>query len=260
MNKLQDKFKEKSRNILTIYFTAGYPELEDTAIILKELDAAGVDVIEIGMPFSDPVADGPTIQDSSLKALRNGMCIKKLFEQLRSVKNEIKTPILLMGYINPMYHFGVENFMSECEACGVSGLILPDVPMIEYTEKLKPLYDKHNLSNVFLITPQTDNEMIHAYDNACNGFIYMVSSASTTGNNKKIDSQKQEDYFNRVNSLGLHNPLQIGFNIKDKASFDRACTFANGGIIGSAFIKKLGEKGNIKTKVQEFVNGIRLGH
>lgn len=257
MNKLQHKFQEKSNGLLTIYFTAGYPELEDTAVILKELDAAGVDVIEIGMPFSDPVADGPIIQASSLKALHNGMSIKKLFEQLRKVKGQINAPIVLMGYINPMYKFGVEKFMSECEECGVSGLIFPDVPMVEYVEKLKPLYEKHNLGNVFLITPQTDDERIRAYDRACSGFIYMVSSASTTGNNKSVDAMKQENYFNRVKGLKLNNPVQIGFNIKDKVSFDRACTFANGAIIGSAFIKKLGESGDLHYKIKEFVEGIR---
>lgn len=257
MNKLQYKFREKKNGLLTVYFTAGYPELEDTAVILKELDAAGVDIIEIGIPFSDPVADGPIIQDSSIKALKNGMCVKKLFEQLHSIKDEISAPILLMGYINPMYRFGVENFMRECEACGVSGLIFPDIPMSEYVEKLKFLYDKHNLSNVFLITPQTDNERILEYDRACNGFIYMVSSASTTGNNKIVDSHEQEQYFNRVKGLNLNNPVQIGFNIKDKASFDRACSFANGAIIGSAFIKKLGEQGSLKSKIGDFVHAIR---
>jgi tryptophan synthase alpha chain len=257
MNRLQQKFNDKKENLLTVYFTAGYPELKDTATIIKELEASGADIIEVGMPFSDPVADGPTIQVSNLKALQNGMSIKLLFEQLRAIKNEVNIPILLMGYINPVWKFGVENFMAACEDSGVSGLILPDIPLDEFLSEYQPLYKKHNLSNVFLITPQTSDERIRAYDAACNGFIYMVSSASTTGANKAVDEEKQVAYFNRVKSLNLKNPMQIGFNIKDKASFDRACKFANGGIIGSAFIKKLGEEGGLKTKVSEFVKGIR---
>jgi len=257
MNRLKQKFQDKKDNLLTVYFTAGYPQLNDTATIIKELEAAGVDIIEVGMPFSDPVADGPTIQESSLKALQNGMSIKKLLEQLKAIKGEVNIPILLMGYINPIWKFGVENFMAACEESGVSGLILPDIPLNEYLSDYQPLYEKHNLSNVFLITPQTSNERIRAYDEACNGFIYMVSSASTTGANKTVDEEKQAAYFNRVKALKLKNPTQIGFNIKDKASFNRACTFANGGIIGSAFIKKLSEEGELKMKVREFVEEIR---
>jgi len=257
MNRLQQKFQDKKENLLTVYFTAGYPELEDTATIIKELEASGVDIIEVGMPFSDPVADGPTIQASSLKALSNGMSIKKLLEQLRAIKDEVNVPILLMGYINPIWKFGVENFMAACEESGVSGLILPDIPLNEYQSDYKPLYEKHNLSNVFLITPQTSDERIRAYDEACNGFIYMVSSASTTGANKAVDAEKQVAYFNRVKAMGLKNPTQIGFNIKDKASFDRACSYANGGIIGSAFINKISEEGDLKLKVREFVKSIR---
>ena len=257
MNTLQQKFNDKKENLLTVYFTAGYPELNDTATIIKALEASGADIIEVGMPFSDPVADGPTIQVSNLKALQNGMNIKLLFEQLKSIKNQVKIPILLMGYINPVWKFGVENFMEACEENGVSGLILPDIPLDEFVRDYQPLYKKHNLSSVFLITPQTSNERIRAYDEACNGFIYMVSSASTTGANKAVDEEKQVAYFERVKSLNLKNPTQIGFNIKDKASFDRACSFANGGIIGSAFIKKLGEEGDLKTKVREFIKSIR---
>jgi tryptophan synthase alpha chain len=257
MNKLQQQFQNKKGNLLTVYFTAGYPELEDTATIIKELDASGVDIIEVGMPFSDPVADGPTIQASSLKALHNGMSIKKLLEQLKVIKDEVTVPILLMGYINPIWKYGLENFMAACEESGVAGLILPDIPLNEFIKDFKPLYDKHNLSNVFLITPQTTEERIRAYDEACNGFIYMVSSASTTGADKTVDEAKQVAYFNRVKAIGLKNPTQIGFNIKDKETFSKACNYANGAIIGSAFIKKLGEEGDLKTKVQEFVKSIR---
>jgi len=257
MNRLQKKFQDKKENLLTVYFTAGYPELNDTTTIIKELEASGVDIIEVGMPFSDPVADGPTIQVSNLKALQNGMSIKKLFEQLKVIKNEVTVPILLMGYINPIWKYGMENFMSSCEECGISGLILPDIPLDEYLTDFQPLYEKYHLSNVFLITPQTSDERIKAYDAASNGFIYMVSSASTTGADKTVDEEKQVAYFNRVKNLNLNSPTQIGFNIKDKVSFDRACSYANGGIIGSAFIKKLGEEGDLKTKVREFVQSIR---
>ncbi|MBN1925135.1 MAG: tryptophan synthase subunit alpha [Prolixibacteraceae bacterium] len=257
MNRLQQKFQDKRENLLTVYFTAGYPQLNDTATIIKELEASGVDIVEVGMPFSDPVADGPTIQKSNLQALQNGMSIKKLFEQLKEIKNEVSIPILLMGYINPMWKFGVEKFMAACNESGVSGLILPDIPLNEYIQDYHPLYEKYGLSNVFFITSQTSNERIKAYDEACTGFVYMVSSASTTGANKAVDEEKQVAYFNRVKDLELKNPRQIGFNIKDNASFNRACQYANGGIIGSAFIKKLGEEGGLKTKVGEFVKGIR---
>jgi tryptophan synthase alpha chain len=257
MNRLQQKFQDKKENLLTIYFTAGYPNIEDTATIIKALEASGADIVEVGMPFSDPVADGPVIQQSNLKALQNGMSIKLLLEQLKAIKNEVTIPILLMGYINPVWKFGVDNFMAACEESGVAGLILPDIPLNEFVHEYQPLYKKHQLSSVFLVTPQTSNERIRAYDEVCNGFIYMVSSASTTGANKAVDHQKQIEYFERVKNLNLKNPTQIGFNIKDKASFDRACSFANGGIIGSAFIKKLGDEGEMNMKVREFVKGIR---
>lgn len=253
MNTLQQKLNDKKENLLTIYFTAGYPELNDTGTIIKELEAAGADIIEVGMPFSDPVADGPTIQASSLKALQNGMSIKVLLQQLKAIKSEVNIPILLMGYINPIWKYGVEKFMADCEEAGVSGLILPDIPLNEFKTDYEALYKKHNLSSVFLVTPQTSDERIRAYDEACTGFIYMVSSASTTGANKTVDVEKQIAYYNRVKNLNLKNPTQIGFNIKDKASFDRACRYANGGIIGSAFIKKLSEEGDLKVKVREFV-------
>lgn len=256
MNKLQKKFQDKKEGLLTMYFTAGFPNLNDTATIIKELEASGADIIEVGMPFSDPVADGPTIQVSNLKALQNGMSIKLLFEQLKAIKNEVNIPILLMGYINPVWKYGLEKFMASCEESGVSGLILPDIPLDEFKENYEALYRKHNLSSVFLITPQTSNERIKAYDEVCNGFIYMVSSASTTGANKAVDEEKQVEYFERVKSLKLKNPTQIGFNIKDNASFMRACKYANGAIIGSAFIKKLSEEGELKNKIYEFVKSI----
>lgn len=257
MNKLQQKFNDKKEGLLTVYFTAGYPNLDDTATIIKELEASGTDIIEVGMPFSDPVADGPTIQVSNLQALNNGMSIQKLLDQLKAIKDEVNIPILLMGYINPVWKYGVERFMQTCEDSGVSGLILPDIPLNEYIADYKSLYEKYNLSSVFLITPQTSNERIKAYDDACNGFIYMVSSASTTGANKAVDQQKQIEYFERVKSLNLKNPTQIGFNIKDKDSFEYATQYANGGIIGSAFIKKLAEEGDLKTKIRQFVKSIR---
>ena len=257
MNRLQQKLNDKKENLLSIYFTAGYPKLNDTGNIIKELEAAGVDMIEVGMPFSDPVADGPTIQASSLKALNNGISISVLLEQLKAIKNEVNIPILLMGYINPIWKYGIEKFMAHCEEAGVSGLILPDIPLSEFKNDYQTLYEKHKLSSVFLITPQTTTERIKAYDEACTGFIYMVSSASTTGADKTVDQQKQETYYNKIKSLDLKNPTLIGFNIKNKVSFDRACTYSSGGIIGSAFIKKLTEKGELKTKVNEFIRSIK---
>ncbi|HKM94630.1 MAG TPA: tryptophan synthase subunit alpha [Prolixibacteraceae bacterium] len=257
MNRLQQKLNDKKENLLSIYFTAGYPQLNDTGIIIKELEASGVDIIEVGMPFSDPVADGPTIQASSLKALNNGMSVSLLLKQLKAIKNEVNIPILLMGYINPIWKYGVEKFMADCEDAGVSGLILPDVPLDEFKTNYQALYEKHKLSSVFLITPQTSNERIKAYDEVCTGFIYMVSSASTTGSDKIADQQKQETYYNRVKSLGLKNSTLIGFNIKNKTSFNRACSYSSGGIIGSAFIKKISEEGELKANTNEFILSIR---
>ncbi|MEQ9307120.1 MAG: tryptophan synthase subunit alpha, partial [Marinoscillum sp.] len=206
----------------------------------KSLDSGGADLIEIGLPFSDPVADGPTIQESSTQALKNGMTLKKLFEQLKDLRQHVSVPVLLMGYINPVLQFGFEAFCAQCQAIGIDGLILPDLPMYEYEEHYKDVLEKYGLYNVFLITPQTSDERIRKIDGLSKGFIYMVSSASTTGAKTGI-SPEQIDYFNRIKSLNLNNKRLIGFGISDNQSFNKACEFSDGAIIGSAFIKLLGE-------------------
>lgn len=255
-NRLTQLFQESAGNLLNVYFTAGYPKLEDTVTILEELQAAGADVVEIGMPFSDPLADGPTIQNSNMVALENGMSVKVLFQQLEKVRDHITLPIILMGYLNPVIQYGFERFCAEAARVGVDGLILPDLPFAEYEEEYKPILDKHGLSLIFLITPQTSEARIRQIDTMTDSFIYMVSSASTTGNQvQSTDAQKA--YFAKVKALNLKNPLLIGFGISDKASFQMACQSAHGAIIGSAFIKVLQEPGEVKEKVRAFVKSIK---
>lgn len=256
-NRIDSLFQSKSNGVLTIYFTAGFPKLEDTRRILTELAEAGTDLIEIGMPFSDPIADGETIQYSNKIALDNGMSIKKMFEQLEGIRKEegkIKeTPIVLMGYINPVLQFGIENFCKKCQEIGIDGLILPDLPLFEYETTYKSVFEKHGLHTIFLITPQTSEERIKKIDELSNGFVYMVSSNSTTGNTNNAElSEKQSEYFNKIKNLKLKNPTQIGFGISDKKSFEQATSYANGAIIGSAFIRHL-ESGK---SVEEFVKSI----
>ena len=240
MNKIQELFKRKKENILSIYFTAGFPKLEDTARILNELVTSGVDMIEIGIPFSDPLADGPVIQHSSEVALKNGMTLKLLFEQL-SKTSHLQTPtsaLLLMGYLNPILQFGIEKFCKQASELGISGVIVPDLPMDEYLADYKKIFDKYDLKNIFLITPHTSEQRIRMIDTHSDGFIYMVSSASTTGVQSGVDAEK-EKYFKRIKDMKLKNPLMVGFGIADKSSFSKACEYANGAIIGSAFIKHL---------------------
>ena len=260
-NRIDSLFRKKSNGVLTIYFTAGFPKLEDTRHILIELANAGTDLIEIGMPFSDPIADGETIQYSNKIALDNGMSIKKMFEQLEGIRNEngkIKeTPIALMGYLNPVLQFGIEDFCKKCEEIGIDGLILPDLPLFEYEESYKQVFENYGLHTIFLITPQTSEERIKKIDELSNGFLYMVSSNSTTGNtnNKKSElSEKQSDYFNKIKSLQFKNPTQIGFGISDKHSFQQATSYANGAIIGSAFIRHLESGKSVKEFVDSIIN------
>ncbi len=257
MNPITNLFSNKKKKILSIYFTAGYPAHDDTNIILSELIGSGADMIEIGMPFSDPLADGPIIQHSSEVALKNGMSIKILFEQLRESRvsgNKSQIPLILMGYLNPVLQYGVERFCNEARACGISGVILPDLPMDEYLENYKPLFGKYSLKNIFLITPQTSEKRIRMIDDNSDGFIYMVSSSSTTGMKNGIDTEK-ENYFHRIRDMELKNPLMIGFGIADRNSFSKACEYANGAIIGSAFINHLSKQGtkSISTFLKEIV-------
>ncbi len=221
--------------------------------IARELESAGADMLEIGFPYSDPVADGPVIQASSKKALDNGMDLKLLFQQLKDLRKFVKIPVLLMGYVNPLLQYGVENFCKACAEVGVDGLIVPDLPMVEYEEFYKETFQQYGISNIFLITPQTTPERIRKIDALTNGFIYMVSSSATTGKNLSL-SQVTEDYFSRVAAMELKNPAMIGFGISDQASFDKACQYANGAIIGTAFVKAI-EDGDLKANIQGFMKG-----
>lgn len=255
MNRIDKLFQDKKERVLNVYFTAGYPQLNDTTTILEALETSGADLIEIGIPYSDPIADGPTIQESNGVALENGMTLKVLFNQLKGIRDKVSVPIVLMGYVNPIVQFGVENFCAKCEEVGVDAVILPDLPMFEYLEIYKPMFEKHGLYNIFLITPQTSEARIRQIDENSNGFIYMVSSASTTGAKTSI-SLDQSDYFARVKNMNLKNPTLIGFGISNAETFDKACENANGAIIGSAFIKAISEEGNLEEKISGFVRSV----
>jgi len=246
MNRLDNLFKEKKSRILSIYYTAGYPNINDTVTILKDLESNGVDLVEIGMPFSDPVADGPVIQESSKVALQNGMSVKLLFEQLEAVRNEIDIPIILMGYFNPIMQYGLENFCKKAKEVGVDGLIIPDLPFDLYLRDYKELFSKYNLHNINLITPSTSDQRIKQIDDNSTSFIYVVSSASTTGT-KQVDSFVLKTLFDRLQNL--KSPSLIGFGISDKTTFNDACQFANGAIIGSAFVNHISEN----KKIREFI-------
>jgi tryptophan synthase alpha chain len=256
MNRINQLFQDKKNNILSIYFTAGHPALNSTVSILRELEKAGVNMVEVGMPFSDPLADGPVIQESSTVALKNGMSLVTLFEQLANIRNEVKMPLLLMGYINPVLQYGIDKFCQKCSEIGIDGVILPDLPLDEYKEEFKATFDKYNLHFISLITPQTSDERIKMIDSMSNGFIYMVSSASTTGAKSNI-AEKQIEYFNRVKAMNLKNPLVIGFGISNHETFARACSYANGAIIGSAFVKLLTDNTDYLQKIVPFIKGIR---
>lgn len=253
MNRIKDKLKQQDK-ILSIYFTAGYPALNDTKTIITTLAKHGVDMIEIGMPFSDPLADGPTIQASSTAALKNGMHTGLLFEQLKGIRSDVEIPLIIMGYFNPVLQYGVEEFCSHCAEVGIDGLILPDLPMDVYLEEYKGIFDKYGLLNIFLITPQTSEKRIRQIDNASDGFLYLVSSASTTGA-KSGFGEEQISYFKRTAAMELNNPRITGFGISNAETFQQATAFSNGAIIGSAFIKHLTEKG--VENIPDFIKRIR---
>ncbi|RIV36483.1 tryptophan synthase subunit alpha [Flagellimonas lutimaris] len=253
MNRIKQKLQE-DKKILSIYFSAGYPNLNDTVQIIQDLEKSGVDLIEIGLPFSDPLADGPTIQASSTAALKNGMNTALLFEQLKAIRKTVSIPLILMGYFNPVLQYGVEEFCAKCEEIGIDGLILPDLPLDVYKEEYETIFKKHGLINVFLITPQTSDERIKAIDNASEGFIYMVSSASTTGAKQGFGAE-QSDYFERIANMQLKNPQIVGFGISNAETFGQATQKAKGAIIGSAFIKHLTENG--VDGISDFVKQIR---
>jgi tryptophan synthase alpha chain len=242
MNSIKNIFQQKDTNLLSIYFTCGYPKLEDTTKVISALEKSGVDFIEVGLPYSDPLADGPTIQDSSQKALENGINLDIVFEQLMTIKESNKTPLVLMGYLNQMLKYGEDKFCQKAVACGIDTLILPDLPMVEFENHYKDLFDKYGLTNVFLITPHTSDERIRKIDSYSKAFIYVVASASITGAKGAI-SNNQLAYFERIKAMNLESKLIIGFGISDKATFNTACSYANGAIIGSAFIKDIGVHG-----------------
>lgn len=258
MNKLDRLFESKKQNLLSVYFTAGYPRLEDTSVILEALAQAGADMVEIGMPFSDPLADGPVIQQSSEIALQNGMSVSTLLGQLIDSKSKMQNetcPLILMGYLNPVLQFGVEEFCKKASGAGIDGVILPDLPVQEYLDEYQTTFRKYNLRNIFLITPQTSEERIRKIDEASDSFIYVVSSASTTGTKSGTDGS--ESYFKRIRQMKLNSPLMIGFGISDKASFSKACEYASGAIIGSAFIRALKGSPDPAAATKQFIQSIR---
>ncbi|MBC6999559.1 tryptophan synthase subunit alpha [Cytophaga sp. FL35] len=252
-NRISQKLQE-DKKLLSIYFTAGYPSLSDTVNVIEGLEKNGVDMIEIGLPFSDPLADGPTIQESSTKALKNGMTTEVLFDQLKDIRKTVSIPLIIMGYFNPMLQYGVEAFCQKCQEIGIDGLIIPDLPVDVYNEEYKTIFEEHGLVNVFLITPQTSDERIRFIDSVSSGFIYMVSSASVTGA-KSGFGDEQTHYFDRIAAMKLKNPQIVGFGISNNETFTAATEKAKGAIIGSAFIKHLTAFG--ADKFDNFVNNIR---
>ncbi len=253
MNRINSKLQE-DKKLLSIYFSAGYPNLEDTTTIIQNLENSGVDMIEIGLPFSDPLADGPTIQESSTQALKNGMTTQLLFDQLKDIRKTVSIPLIIMGYFNPMLQYGVEAFCKTCQEIGIDGLIIPDLPVDVYNEQYKATFEKYGLINVFLITPQTSVERIQFIDSISNGFIYMVSSASVTGS-KTGFGEEQTNYFKRIADMKLKNPQIVGFGISNNETFTQATQYAKGAIIGSAFIKHLATDG-VNT-INNFTNSIK---
>jgi tryptophan synthase alpha chain len=256
MNRLNSLFTQKKSDILSVYFTAGYPEINDTRSVIKALADCGADLIEIGMPFSDPMADGPVIQQSNDKSLKNGMNLRLLFRQLEDIRSEADIPLIMMGYLNPVMQYGIKAFCEKCHELKIDGIILPDLPYEIYIDKYKEIFEEFNLHKIFLISPQTSADRIRKIDAISKGFIYMVSSSSTTGARDKI-VKEQEEYFLRLKQMNLKNPRLIGFGISNHETFQRACRYANGAIIGSAFIKALAEEGELKEKIRRFVQMIR---
>ncbi len=255
MNRLETLFKKKSDNILNVYCTAGYPQLNSTVDVMKALQENGADIIELGMPYSDPLADGPVIQQSSSIALANGMTIKKLFEQLKNFRKDITIPVLLMGYMNPILQYGFEKFCADAAAVGVDGLILPDLPEHEFETEYGAIIKKHRLDFIFLVTPETSEARIKKLDELSTGFLYAVSSSSTTGKDKNMTDVT--GYLQKIKNLKPRNPVLVGFGIKDRNTFKTACANANGAIIGTAYINALAHGGNIDDITKDFLHSIK---
>ncbi len=256
MNRIKELFKRKQEDVLNIYFTAGYPNLDSTQKILKNLSKLDVDIVEIGMPYSDPLADGPTIQASGQKALKNGMKLDLLFDQISEARQLSDLPMIMMGYFNQVMQYGEEQFFTKAKDSGVDGFILPDMPLHVYEQEFKTLFEDLDLGISFLISPQTDTERIFKIDELCRGFIYMVSSASITGAKKGI-SEQQINYFKRIKDLKLKTPRLIGFGISNHETFSKACEYASGAVIGSAFIKALDKENSLEDNIINFISSIR---
>lgn len=252
MNRIDGLFKSQRENILSVFFTAGYPSIDSAPEIIRDLERAGADMVEIGMPFSDPVADGPVIQRSSEKALLNGMTIKLLFDQLADIRKTVSIPLLLMGYINPVLKFGLEDFCKKCADTGIDGVIIPDLPPEIYHDQYYKIIEEKNLYNIFLITPQADEARIRYIDSMSKGFLYLVSSHSITGARADFSDEQLAD-FKRIRSMNLKNPQLIGFGISDQKTFGKACLYADGAIVGSAFVRVLTENGGGFEMINEFV-------
>ncbi len=256
MNRINNLFATKRENILSIYFCAGHPTLNSTTDIIRTLQQKGVDMIEVGVPFSDPMADGPVIQDAATKALRNGMSLRTLFSQLSEIRTDVTIPLILMGYLNPIMQFGFEQFCQQCVKVGIDGVIIPDLPFKDYLENYKPIADRYDVRIIMLITPETSDERIRFIDDNTDGFIYMVSSASTTGAQKQFDDSKQA-YFSHINSLSLRNPRMIGFGISNRQTLTSAQQNASGAIIGSKFVSLLDQTGNPSTAMDQLLQALQ---
>ena len=256
MNRIDKLFDKEKNGVLSVYFTAGFPNLNDTVPVIESLEKNGVKLIEIGIPFSDPMADGPVIQASGSKALQNGMSLRILFSQLSTVRDSVQIPLVMMGYLNPIMQFGFDNFCAEAQRCGIDGVIIPDLPFEDYLENYKSIAEAHNVHIIMLITPETSDERIRLIDSCTGGFIYMVSTASVTGAKSSFGDDNLA-YFERVNAMNLKNPRMIGFGISNKSTFDAACNNASGAIIGSKFVSLLQSERTIEGAVEELIKAIK---
>ena len=254
-NRLENTFKQK-KDILNVYLTAGYPSLNDTVEVVQQLARDGVDMVEIGMPFSDPLADGPTIQHSSEVAIKNGITLALIFEQVAEIRKTVQIPIILMGYYNQLLQYGVEQFVRKATEVGVDGLIIPDLPLGIYQQEYKALFEQHDLKMSFLITPQTTDERVLEIAKESTAFLYVVSSYAITGGKSQIE-EYQTNYFKKINDLDIKTPKLIGFGISNAETFNKACEYAEGAIIGSAFIKALGSSNDLKTSINQFITSIK---
>lgn len=253
MNRIDRLFRQKKNSILSIYFTAGYPSIDSTRGIIRDLASAGADMIEIGIPFSDPLADGPVLQRSNATALRNGMNLQMLFDQLKNIRDEVDVPLIMMGYLNPVLKFGMEQFCRKCAERMIDGVIIPDLPPEVWSQEYKEVFDRYNICNILLVSPRTDDERIKKIDSMSRGFLYIVSSSSTTGMREGF-SRTQIDYLKKLQQMDLRNPGLVGFGISDADTFSIACKYTSGAIIGSAFVKMLEEASSLNSSIRDFID------